>query len=117
MSNPYTIPNNITSFDGSGVPNTDTITAVNFESGSQCTTIDDYAFQNWTSLVSIDFSNANITIIKNYSFSNCLSLQEIVIPNTVTFIGDFSFVLNHSVSSDKLINLSKFLVANSSSEK
>ena len=92
MSNIYTIPNSIIAFDGSGVLNTDIITAVNFESGSQCTTIDDYAFQNWTSLVSIDFSNANITNIKNYSFSNCLSLQEIVIPNTVTFIGDFSFI-------------------------
>ena len=71
MSNIYTIPNYITTFDGSNIPNTNTITAVNFESGSQCTVIADNAFLNWTALVSIDFSNANINSIGNSAFYNC----------------------------------------------
>ena len=98
MSNIYTIPNYITTFDGSNIPNTNTITAVNFESGSQCTVIADNAFLNWTALVSIDFSNANINSIGNSAFYNC-KLLTLTIPKSVTEIYYQAFYGNSNLSS------------------
>ena len=36
-----------------------------------------------------------VTEVDNFTFSDCTSLSEIVIPDSVTYIGDAAFALNH----------------------
>ena len=100
----YTIPNTVTSFNGSGILNTNNIIAVNFQSGSHCTAIANNAFQNWTALVSIDFSNSIITSIGVSSFQGCASLLNFTLPNTVTSIGNYAFLNCTSLTTFDMTN-------------
>ncbi len=51
-----------------------------------------YAFQECSSLISIDFSAAkNLSIIYSYAFQNCSKLTSIVFPDNLSSIGEYAF--------------------------
>ena len=99
-------------YDSNYSPN---VVTVNFEEGSQCTEIGDYAFfylsnltsitipenvtnlgnnafSNCSSLTIVTFGeNSQLTSIGNYAFSDCSSLTSITIPENVTSIGNGTF--------------------------
>ena len=54
------------------------------------TSIEDYAFEKYTSLKSINIPNS-VTSIGKYAFYGCTSLTSIIIPDSVTSIGDDAF--------------------------
>ena len=66
------------------------ITSVNFEEGTQCAEIGDYAFCNCSSLASITIPEG-VTSIGEDAFYDCSSLTSITIPSSVTSIGDYAF--------------------------
>ncbi len=53
--------------------------------------IPDYAFSSMTTLKKIDLSKSSIKNIGNYAFWNCNSLSEVIIPDTVTDIGNYAY--------------------------
>ena len=54
-------------------------------------TIGDYAFQNCSSLTSIDLPES-LTSIGDYAFQNCSSLASIDLPESLTSIGNYAFL-------------------------
>ncbi|MBP3494995.1 MAG: leucine-rich repeat protein [Clostridia bacterium] len=66
------------------------ITSVEFEDGSVCKSIGEYAFYNCQTLASITMPNS-VASIGEYAFYRCLSLTSITIPDSVTSIGDYAF--------------------------
>ncbi len=66
------------------------IISVEFEEGSVCESIGNYAFSGCSSLTSITIPNS-VTSIGNYAFSGCSSLTSITIPDSVTSIGNYAF--------------------------
>ena len=66
------------------------ITSVEFEKGSQLTSIAEKAFLRCTNLASIELPNS-ITTIGNRVFANCSSLTSINIPNSMASMGDQIF--------------------------
>ena len=66
------------------------ITDVEFEEGSMCTSIGDYAFAWCNSLVSITIPDS-VTSIGDYAFYFCTSLPSVIIPDSVTSIGESAF--------------------------
>ena len=61
------------------------------------------AFKNCSSLTSIEIPNS-VTSIENYTFYNCSSLTSIVIPNSVISIGDKAFYNCSSLTSIEIPN-------------
>ena len=55
------------------------------------TQIPQYAFQECTSLVSVDLQNAPITLVAANAFLNCSSLTEIELGGSLTSVGNSSF--------------------------
>ena len=56
-----------------------------YEISANVKRIDEYAFANSTSLVSVKIPDS-VTAIGDYAFSGCTSLKEITIPSSVTEI-------------------------------
>ena len=77
-------------FSPSSAANAPKIVQVEFETGSSCTTIADYAFTNCTYLTSINLPES-ITSIGYGAFKGCTSLTGITIPEYVTSIGGDAF--------------------------
>ncbi len=67
------------------------------------TDIANSAFDNCSSLISIDIPNS-VTSIGNNAFIGCTSLTSVEIPNSVTNIGDHAFVACRSMTSAKIGN-------------
>lgn len=61
-----------------------------FEIPEGVTSIGDYAFYNYRSLISITIPNS-VTSIGSNAFCRCFDLQSITIPNGVTSIGENAF--------------------------
>ncbi|MBQ2738274.1 MAG: leucine-rich repeat protein [Clostridia bacterium] len=66
------------------------ITRLEFEEGSACKSIRNYAFYYCSSLTSITIPSS-VTSIGSYAFYNCTSLTSITIPSGVTSIGSYAF--------------------------
>ncbi|MBR4226480.1 MAG: leucine-rich repeat domain-containing protein, partial [Candidatus Methanomethylophilaceae archaeon] len=62
------------------------------------TSIGDYAFQNCSSLESVDIPSS-VTSIGKYAFRGCSSLSSVEIPEGVTSIGQYAFQGCSSLSS------------------
>lgn len=63
-----------------------------FDIPAEITTIEDYVFQECSSLKSVTFdANSQLTGIGNYAFERCISLPSIAIPSGVTTIGKSAF--------------------------
>ncbi len=74
------------------------IVSVEFEDGSVCESIGDYAFSCCTSLTSITIPNS-VTSIGDVAFSSCDKLISITIPDSVTSIGYAAFEYCNSLTS------------------
>ena len=66
------------------------ITSIEFESGSVCEVIGNYAFSNLSNLTEIALPESLVTI-GDYALSGCSSLGTITIPNSVVTIGRGAF--------------------------
>ncbi len=55
------------------------------------TVIPAYAFAGMTGVKEIDLSKTSVTSINNYAFYNCTSLVTVKLPETLTAIGDYSY--------------------------
>ena len=66
------------------------IVSVEFEEGSACKSIGNYAFLDCSSLTSITIPDS-VTSIGEYAFYDCSSLTSVTIPNSVTSIGNYAF--------------------------
>lgn len=87
------MPNYTDAWDGSGRPQwynirNDVATVV---IGDGVTSIGNYAFQDFISLQKVEFGEAKITRIGNYSFGACSVLRSFTMPDTVTAIGNYAF--------------------------
>ena len=74
------------------------IISVEFEDGSVCTSISEYAFCLCESLTSLVIPNS-VTSIGACAFENCKSLTSVVIPDSVTSIGYSAFCWCESLTS------------------
>ncbi len=62
-----------------------------FEDGSALTHLQAHAFDGAEYLKSVDFGDAALETIDNYAFYNCAALEQITIPETVTYLGRYAF--------------------------
>ena len=74
------------------------ITSVEFEEGSVCENIGDYAFYNCTGLTSVIIPSS-VTTIGSYAFSDCNGLASLTIGNGVTSIGSYAFYSCNNLTS------------------
>ena len=89
-----TIPASVTSIDEGAFSWTDALTTVTFETGSQLTSIGDYAFQGLGAITSITIP-ANVTSIGNEAFSDAPSLTSVYfLGNAPTAVNAFPDVAN-----------------------
>ena len=68
----------------------DNLTSIDLTELTNLTIINDYIFQNFTSLESIKLPK-NLESIGSYAFDGCSSLQSIIIPEGVSNIGSYAF--------------------------
>ena len=102
------IPNSVTSIKGNrphygAFCGCSSLTNVIFEENSQLTSIGGYAFQDCSSLTSIEIPNS-VTSIEGGAFENCSSLTSIEIPNSVTSIEYGTFERCYSLTSIEIPN-------------
>lgn len=67
------------------------LSEVIFEDDSELNTIDNYAFYKCLKLKTVDFNSSTPVSVGAYSFAECSSLQEMVIPDSVSTIGAYAF--------------------------
>ncbi len=67
------------------------LTSIVFKEGSSLTSLQARAFSGMSALKTIDFGDAPITNIDNYAFYECRNLQELPLPQAVTYIGRYAF--------------------------
>ena len=78
------ISNDVTSIPNNAFHVNSNLETVIFQSGSQCSTIGNYAFSQCTSLTSINIPDSVISI-GEYTFNDCSSLTSINIPDNEYF--------------------------------
>ena len=97
------ISNDVTSIPNNAFHVNSNLETVIFQSGSQCSTIGNYAFSQCTSLTSINIPDSVISI-GEYTFNDCSSLTSINIPDSVTSIGEYAFYYCTSLTSINIPN-------------
>lgn len=86
-----TIPDTVTTIDGSAFLNCETLKSVNVP--ATVTSIGAGAFANCTSLTDVDFPQKSaFTIIPMSCFSGCSALEEVTIPDGVEIIYNYAFL-------------------------
>ena len=73
-----------------------TLTSITFHEG--LTDIDQYAFYECTGLTSLTNLPSTLKTIQKYSFMNCENIIEVVIPKSVTDIGNSAFAYCYSLA-------------------
>ena len=84
----YTIPNSVTSIDGSAFSGCSGLTTVTIP--NSVTTIGNDAFSHCNNLIIITIPNS-VTSIGEGAFGNCHGIISVTIPNSVTNIGGYAF--------------------------
>ncbi len=84
------IPDSVTSIGFSAFSGCRSLASVTFGENSQLNSIDFFAFSGCSSLTSIVIPDS-VTSIGNSAFDDCSSLTNIAIPASVTSIGDYAF--------------------------
>ena len=69
----------------------DNLQNITFENGSALMSIQAHGLEGMHRLTSLDFGDARLENIDNYSFRYCESLETLAIPETVTNIGRYAF--------------------------
>lgn len=64
---------------------------LNVEWGKNIEVIDNSAFKDCEKLDTADLSKTQINKIERYAFDGCLSLHNLIFPNTIEWIGDYAF--------------------------
>ena len=82
----------ITKYTGTG----GAVTIPEIINGKTVTWIEDGAFRQCTSIISVTISD-NITSIGNYAFYECSSLTNVIIPQSITSIGNDVFFICHNL--------------------
>ena len=82
--NNVTIPNSVTSIEGSAFRGCSSLTSVTIP--NSVTSIGDYAFEGCSGLTSVTIPSS-VTSIGYRAFDSCSSLTSVTIPNSVTYIG------------------------------
>ena len=67
------------------------IESITFEQGSMLTHIQAHAFDGLSKLSEVNFGGAQVTVIDNFSFRYCDSLETLILPETLTDIGRYAF--------------------------
>ena len=92
-----TIPNTVTSIGNSAFNYCTLLENIIFEEGSKLTTIAGSAFSGCKSLKTISLPNT-VTSIGNSVFMDCTLLECVIIPNSVTYIGECAFAYCDSLT-------------------
>ena len=92
----YTIPDSVTTIGNSAFENCTSLTSVNIP--DSVTSIGECAFRSCTSLTSVNIPDS-VTTIGHAAFYGCKSLTSVNIPDSVTTIGDFAFAYCTSLTS------------------
>ena len=95
------IPNNVTSIGDYAFDECTSLTSI--EIPNSVTSIGGRAFYHCSSLTSIEIPNS-VTSIGNHAFLECTSLTSIEIPNSVTSIGNYAFYGCSSLTSIEIPN-------------
>ena len=87
-----TIPNSVEYIGMAAFQNCSSLTSLEFEEGSQITSLEQNVFRNCSSLTgSLQIPNT-VTTIGDYAFTQCYNLTgDLIIPNTVTSVGVEAF--------------------------
>ncbi len=87
-----TIPNSVEYIGMAAFQNCSSLTSLEFEEGSQITSLEQNVFRNCSSLTgNLQIPNS-VTSIGDYAFSGCYNLTgDLLIPNTVTSVGVEAF--------------------------
>lgn len=91
-----TLPTNLVSLGQSAFYNCRALSSITIP--DSVTTIDSTCFRNCQNLTSVSFSsnshssNSQLTTIKAYAFRGCISLEMIILPSTVTSLGNEIFL-------------------------
>ena len=105
------VSNDVTIIPNSAFISNEYLETVIFQSGSQCSTIGNYAFSQCTSLSSINIPESVISI-GEYTFNYCSSLTSINIPDSVTSIGEYAFYYCTSLTSINIPDNENFTIIN-----
>jgi len=93
------IPDSVTNMDVSVFAGCTGLTEVTI--GSGLTVLPDSTFQNCTALKKINFSDSgNLTAIGRYAFGDCTALESVTIPEGVTSIGRWAFIMQADEEED-----------------